>query len=61
MMFTKYNTELISSFWDNFIDYLRYFVYVKTKKIDFITIKNSSLTMIQTIQLKGLNKDLVNS
>ena len=60
-MFAKYNTELISSFWDNFIDYLRYFIYVKTKKIDFISIKNSTLTMIQTIQLKGLNKDLVNS
>ena len=39
MMSTKYNTELIDSSWDNFVDYLRYFVYIKAKKPDLVPIK----------------------
>ena len=38
-MSTKYDTNLISSSWDNFVDYLRYFIYFKARKPDLVLIK----------------------
>ena len=39
MMPTKYNTELIRKFWDDFIDCLRYSVFFKVRKPDLVPIK----------------------
>ena len=39
MIPTKYDTELISSSWDDFMDHLRYFVYFKAIKPDLVPIK----------------------
>ena len=35
----KYDTKLISSSWDDFMNYLRYFVYFKAIKPDLVPIK----------------------
>jgi len=39
MMLTKYNTELISKSWDDFVDHLRYSVLFKARKPDLVPIK----------------------
>ena len=39
MMPTMYNTKLISSSWNDSVDYLRYFMYFKAKKPNLVLIK----------------------
>lgn len=39
IMPTKYDTELISKSWDDFVDRLRYFIFFKARKPDLVPIK----------------------